>query len=78
MGLLDQPDDLQLLGSRTFLAVPIRDHALSRRKSRACSATTSFSAWASRRRLDLAAGRRPRGVARKAPLASLQELFDQV
>jgi hypothetical protein len=51
--LLDQPDDLQLFGSRishSSLPPSAIMLFLSRRNSRACSATTSFSAWASRRR----------------------------
>src|SRR3954471_2954657 len=53
MRLLDQPDDLQLFGSRISHSSSAPSAImlfLSRRNSRACSATTSFSAWASRRR----------------------------
>src|ERR1700712_1880293 len=53
VGLLDQPDDLQLLGGRVPHAssppAPLMLF-LSRRFSRTRSATTSFSAPASRRR----------------------------
>src|SRR3954469_20335945 len=53
MRLLDQPDDLQLFGSRISHSSSAPSAImlfLSRRNSRACSATTSFSAWACRRR----------------------------
>src|SRR5436190_23306556 len=53
MRLLDQPDDLELLRC----GVPHSPSApsaimlfLSSRRASACSATTSFSSWASRRR----------------------------
>src|SRR5262245_31436838 len=52
MRLLDQPDDLELLGCRVSHS-PSPPSAsmffLSNRNSSACSATTSFSSWASRR-----------------------------
>ena len=79
MRLLDQPDDLQIFGSRihSFFASPILNHVfLSSRNSRACSATTSFRAPGFPAQvLNLSAGCRTRRVARKPPLASLQELL---
>src|SRR3954449_5875552 len=53
MRLLDQPDDLELLGCGIPHS-PSPPSAimlfLSSRNASACSATTSFSSWASRRR----------------------------
>jgi hypothetical protein len=82
MGLLDQPDDLQLFRSR------IPHSWLSP------SAIIAFFEQAQFKRLlgddllqrpgfptkalDLAAGRRARGVARKAPLPASRNSFDQV
>ena len=79
MRLLDQADDLELLGG----GVPHSSSPpsaimlfLSSRSSSACSATTSFSVLGlAAQILDLVAGRRTRGVAGEPPLAGFQELL---
>ena len=78
MGLLDEADDLELLGRGVSHASSPPSPIMlffSRRSSRACSATTSFSARAWREVLDLVGGRRTRRVAGQAPLAGFQELL---
>src|ERR1019366_3711051 len=82
MGLLNQPDDLQLFGSwipHSSLSPSAIMLFLSRRNSRACSATTSFSARASRRRSltsPLVAARAVSPAKRRLPAS--RNSFDQV
>ena len=81
MGLLDQPDDLQLFGSRiphsSFLASPIPDHAFFEQAQFQgllgddLLQRLGFPAQV----FDLAAGCRSRCVACKAPFSGLQELL---
>src|SRR6202011_61479 len=82
MGLLNQPDDLQLFGSwipHSSLSPSAIMLFLTRRNSRACSATTSFSARASRRRSltsPLVAARAVSPARRRLPAS--RKSFDQV
>src|SRR5208282_206254 len=82
MRLFDQPDDFQLFGSgipHSSLPPSAIMLFLSRRNSRACSATTSFSARASRRRSLtslLVAARAVSPAKRRLPAS--RNSFDQV